>query len=411
MAAVSGSNPPVGVTKYSYDALYQLTRADYPAYSASWTYDAIGNRTSQTIAGLTRPYTYYKNGTNPNNGQRLRTADTTGDFTYDANGNFTGTTTLGVYATWDFANRMASYQSTTYAYDYLGRRTSATTPAGTTRYISVGLNTAGERGPNVANDYLLGPGIDEPLAKHSADGSVSYYGADALSSVTLVTDSNGNVLEGASYSAWGERSFGSQLFGYTGREVGGPAWFYRARYYDVAHGRFLSEDPIGQRVDMNLYRYVRNRPNNFVDPLGVQLYVPGPPPRSDNPPGCTAGAWNFARDVEFDLGTRTAWRLRSGTPQRAPGTPRRNSSSLRTGFCDCIYEAIGAVDVVERRELWKRPVSCCGDAYTEEAYFNNHTYEREIGLLDRDPSYTERLTGLYLAPWDSCLCPPATQLR
>src|SRR4051794_3852016 len=65
-------------------------RADYPSgdYDAL-TYDAIGNRTSWRGHALPRLHDY-KNGANPNNGQRLRN-DGQGPFhfTYDANGNTT----------------------------------------------------------------------------------------------------------------------------------------------------------------------------------------------------------------------------------------------------------------------------------------------------------------------------------
>ena len=41
-----------------------------------------------------------------------------------------------------------------------------------------------------------------------------------------------------------------------------------ARYYDPSNGRFLSEDPIQFMAGSNFYRYVDNRPLNFIDPFG-----------------------------------------------------------------------------------------------------------------------------------------------
>ncbi|QGJ68593.1 Hypothetical protein PBC10988_2540 [Planctomycetales bacterium 10988] len=44
---------------------------------------------------------------------------------------------------------------------------------------------------------------------------------------------------------------------------------YRARWYDPATQRFLSEDPLGYAAgDTNLYRYAFNNPVNFTDPSG-----------------------------------------------------------------------------------------------------------------------------------------------
>jgi RHS repeat-associated protein len=51
-------------------------------------------------------------------------------------------------------------------------------------------------------------------------------------------------------------------------------YYYRARYYDAAVGRFISEDPIGFIAgDTNLSRYVDNSPTNFVDPSGLEAAV------------------------------------------------------------------------------------------------------------------------------------------
>jgi RHS repeat-associated protein len=44
---------------------------------------------------------------------------------------------------------------------------------------------------------------------------------------------------------------------------------YRARYYDPAIGRFISEDPLGLGGGINRYAYVRNGPINLTDPQGL----------------------------------------------------------------------------------------------------------------------------------------------
>src|SRR6202171_4832088 len=244
VAAVAGTNLEIGLTKYQYDARYQLARVDRPvAGYDTWTYDAIGNRTSSRTA----TYAYYQNGQNPLNGQRLRSLSGSPNLVYDPAGNLTGYVTSPNTYVWDFAGRLTSAAGTSYTYDYQGRRRSVTAGNLTTRYISLGIHTVGERNTTtgVSTDYLFGPGIDEPLAKRTANGAISYYGVDALDSVVLVTDANGTVTDSSSYDPWGTRGGGSsELFGYTGRETGGPFWFYRARYYDPSTGRFLSEDPI-----------------------------------------------------------------------------------------------------------------------------------------------------------------------
>jgi RHS repeat-associated protein len=276
-SAFSGTNLDLGVSKYRYDANYQLTRVDHPDGSyETWTYDPIGNRaTARTRSGYSLSYTYYKNGTNANNGQRLKSDGYSPwpyDFTYDANGNMTRNS-QGVTATWDDVNRLATYAGSTTSYDYLSRRRTVTAGGSTTRYISFGQHTVGQRNTTagITTDYLFGPGIDIPLAKRTANGAISYYGADGLGSVVLVTDAAGTITASASYSPWGEPSQFTELFGYAGRETtsGGP-WFYRARNYDATRGRFLSEDPIGE--NLNGYVYVFNNPVRLKDPTGLKVF-------------------------------------------------------------------------------------------------------------------------------------------
>ena len=52
-----------------------------------------------------------------------------------------------------------------------------------------------------------------------------------------------------------------------------PSSHYRARYYDPATGRFLSEDPIGFVGGKDFYKYVGNNPENALDPTGLKTIV------------------------------------------------------------------------------------------------------------------------------------------
>jgi len=46
--------------------------------------------------------------------------------------------------------------------------------------------------------------------------------------------------------------------------------YYRARYYDPQSGRFASEDPVGFNAGIHFYKYVKNQPLDYLDPLGLK---------------------------------------------------------------------------------------------------------------------------------------------
>lgn len=270
-------------TNYRYDNAYQLTGVD-DAHSSRWTYDGIGNRTTSTLDGLsTRMYTYQKIGSNPSNWQRLLSFSGGPAYTYDANGNTDTetTSTAALTYTWDVENRLRAIANgassvAAYTYDYQGRRSGKTT-ATTTRYLYDGLNLIGEGTalPVLTNQYLYGPGIDEPLAMTTSGGAVYYYDVDALGSIALVNDASGTVVDSYLYDAWGfllsETETVAQPFRYTARERGEVEGqhFYRARFLSSPAGRFLSEDPLRQRTQRHTYSYGRNAPIEFTDPTGL----------------------------------------------------------------------------------------------------------------------------------------------
>ena len=71
---------------------------------------------------------------------------------------------------------------------------------------------------------------------------------------------------------WQQGQDHPHAFNETGREYCPELglYYYRARWYDPAVGRFISQDPIGfQAGDPNLYRYVGNAPGDGVDRLGL----------------------------------------------------------------------------------------------------------------------------------------------
>ena len=275
------SGMDTGLTKYHYDALYQLTKATYGnADTQSWTYDAIGNRTSATTNGITANYSYYYYAANPNNSSRLQNVGNgPSQIAYDFNGNVIDG--LGASMTWDYANRLGTQGNEQYEYDYRDRRTRAGQSLLPSTLIYQGLNVVRERNSSgLRDDYLFGPGIDEPLARRNAAGVVTYYAVDGLGSIVGEVDGT-TFIDGTAYGAFGDfRTINvhsaapptRSRFSYTGREHVGASsrYYYRARYYDATIGRFISEDPIDSTPGRSPYAYVRNSPSDLTDPSGLQ---------------------------------------------------------------------------------------------------------------------------------------------
>ena len=267
-----------GAQAFGYDNLDRLTSASHPllATPQAFAYDAVGNRTT--------------GGSVVNAGNQL-TADATHSYQYDDNGNLTRKTLLatGNYTqfTYDAENRLTKVEdfvagnptpafTSTYRYDGLGRRIEKMANGQTKRYVYDGEDILLEYdGTNTLQArYTHGPGIDEPIAVTKA-GNTFFYHQDGLGTVTELTDSAGAVAKAYAYDAYGnivdQTGTVDQPYTYTGRELDSEMglYYYRARYYDAATGRFLQKDPIGTEGGLNLYRYVENNPANWIDSIGL----------------------------------------------------------------------------------------------------------------------------------------------
>ncbi|HYT20255.1 MAG TPA: RHS repeat-associated core domain-containing protein [Candidatus Polarisedimenticolia bacterium] len=204
---------------------------------------------------------------------------------YDSNGNTltsaTGSNTTS-YA-WDFENRLSSVTlpgsggTVTFKYDPFDRRIYKSSSSGTSIFAYDGNNLIEETnssGAAVAR-YSQTQNIDEPLAMLRS-GATSYYHADGLSSVTSLSNAAGSIANTYTYDSFGKltNSSGSLVnpFRYTARESDTETglYYYRARYYDIQTGRFVSEDHLRFTAGINFYAYVRGRPVNLTDPYGLK---------------------------------------------------------------------------------------------------------------------------------------------
>jgi RHS repeat-associated protein len=261
-------------SNYTYDAVYELTQVTQGSTNTeTYSYDPVGNRTASLAVS-----SYTTNSSNE------MTANSNASYTYDSNGNtLTKTNSSGTTDySWDYENRLAgvtlpgSAGTLTFKYDPFGRRIEKISPTTTSIFLFDGNNlvemTDGT-GTEVAR-YAQGPGIDEHLAMLRGT-TTSYYEQDGSGSVTSLTNSAGSIVQSYTYDSFGNTTASSgtltNFYRYTGREfdVETALYYYRARYYDPAAGRFLSEDPERFAAGVNNYAYVRNRPTSLRDPLGL----------------------------------------------------------------------------------------------------------------------------------------------
>ncbi|WP_234320997.1 polymorphic toxin-type HINT domain-containing protein [Streptomyces katrae] len=261
-------------------------------YWTTYTYDAVGNRKTETkhktasgpTADTVRTYAA------PTAGKHdLPKVTQTGTgahdevFTYDASGN-TKTRKSGTdetqYLAWDAEGHLKSLDqgpaSSSFTYDVSGQRLMRKDSTGTTLYLPNGnelrLDKAGAlKGTRYYGDIAMRTGgkLVFTLADHHGTGTTQ-VSADAAQTVTRRKTGLFGEARGAKPTGWsGERGF----VGGT-KDADSGLTHIGAREYDPLIGRFISVDPIMDLKDsqqLHGYTYANQNPVTFWDPTGKQL--------------------------------------------------------------------------------------------------------------------------------------------
>ena len=278
-----------GAWNYGYDAAGELTSAvfastnpDIPSQDISYTYDAAGNRVSQTVNNLTT--TYSINALN----QFTQIGGT--NYTYDADGRLvaetdsTGTTTFGYNAQGQLTAENGPSDSNAYVYDALGNLVSELQNGVMTTFVNdpLSMTVDGQNLTSPAQAYNAQGAVNATygyglgLTSMTNASGTSYFNADLTGNLVGVSGPTGTLLASSAYSPFGlEIGTTNSLFstfGYSGlygaMTTQGGFVLMSARAYDPFAGRFVSQDPIGVNGDINLYRYANNEPLSSVDPTG-----------------------------------------------------------------------------------------------------------------------------------------------
>lgn len=315
---------------YTYDDLNQLTHVDSifvpsgtPAqcpgsspqcHSYSYSYDAVGNLTSATVDGTSIAYTY-------NAADQLTSAGGTA-IAYDAAGRMTsdGQSTYS-YDAFDHLTSISGATTASYGYDGDGNRIAETINGVSSTYL---LDTAAPLPARIAATSSAGQtryvyGLQRALDV-APNGSQQYEHADALDSVRLLTDANGNALSYDWYNPTGsllQPGSGGGAFGFTGEPstANGSLIYLRARDYSPTLDRFLTTDPHApnplEPQTYNPYMYAGNDPTTFTDHTGQQCMTGFEPDcfSAGNPYGAAVGAFNSLGQLASPLGANTGTAL------------------------------------------------------------------------------------------------------
>ncbi len=213
---------------------------------------------------------------------------------YDAEGNLTcrapGSTTTcsgtqtGQQLSYDMEGRLASWQNqpgtpsstANYLYDGAGNRVAMqTTVNGTTTltaYIGGIEEVQTTGGATTTTTYYT---VSGTRIAARVNGTLYYFGYDALGSQVAVLDSNGNLVGSQLYGPYGNSRYSSGILptsiGFTGQRSDSVSGldYYVARYYDPVVGQFLAADTVqGNAQGTDPYAYVGGDPETRTDPSG-----------------------------------------------------------------------------------------------------------------------------------------------
>ncbi len=250
-------------------------------WQQTFTYDAFGNITKNSTLGIGLFQPGYSTTTNQLTSLPgvTPTYDTDGRLTYD-----------GAYTySWDADSKLHTVNtspSTTATYDAFGRMVEKQVGSAYTQivYSPLGGKLAVMSAQTLQKGFVPLP--TGATAVYTASGLAYYRHTDHLGSSRLATTPGQALYSSTAYAPFGEPydQTGTIDLSFTGDDQDSASGMYDTlfRKQMPVQGRWLTPDPAGlSAVDLsspqtwNRYAYVANNPMNFVDTLGLQKNGPG----------------------------------------------------------------------------------------------------------------------------------------
>ncbi len=280
-----------GVTAYTYDALGQLSSETKNGVSTQMTYDSYGNiiakgrcdENGEITALAKRTYTY---------GDTVwhdKLTETNGiPILYDAGGN--PLSYFGLTFSWERGQQLKSAAGNgkviSYSYNNCGTRISKTVNDIKHEYLLKGEKILRESYGTTVMDFLYDN--EERICGLQYNGTLYHFYRNLQGDIIAITDDIGEVVANYSYDAWGVCTITSDTSGvaiakvnpfrYRGYYFDSETGFYylRSRYYDPIIGRFINADDPNvlllagkEPLGANLFTYCFNDPVNMIDTIGM----------------------------------------------------------------------------------------------------------------------------------------------
>lgn len=271
----TNSNISLESLTIGYDPANRISAAS-GASSDSYFWDAAGNRTSQTVQGLTQAFSVAVDS------NRLLSVSGTQwrNFQYDAVGNLASETRWDgsrSYA-YDSFNRLRQVTVNgaavgTYLYNAFNQRVQKVTPNGVSKFVYGDIGELlEETTPQGVTSYVWLAGQLLGIIK-----SGQFYAShnDQVGRPEVLTGSGGQIVWRASNRPFGRTAVAGTLanfnVGYPGQYFDSETglWHNQHRYYDESLGRYTQSDPIGLAGGINTYAYVGGNPVHNIDPEGL----------------------------------------------------------------------------------------------------------------------------------------------